>query len=119
MVFIGDVNEIWNPLNIPPFGRWKLRQLVNSYYLNNRSNEWRGGTSIIPYKMIKTETLTNLRAHDKYREYMKAPTYPNWGWHFTNIGGAKFIKQKLDSYGHQEFNTPENTSKIEQRILEN
>ena len=33
--------------------------------------------------MIKTETLTNLRAYDKYREDMKAPTYPNWGWHFT------------------------------------
>jgi hypothetical protein len=118
-VFLGDADEIWNPLNIPPFGRWKLRQNVYSYYLNNRSNEWWEGTSVIPYKMIKNDTLDNLRAHDKYRKNMKAPTYPNWGWHFTNIGGSKFITKKLASYSHQEFNSPEYTGKIEQRILEN
>ena len=119
LVFIGDVDEIWNPLNMPPFGRWKLRQNVYSYYLNNRSNEWWEGTSVIPYQIIKSDTLDNLRAHDTHRGYMKAPTYPNWGWHFTNIGGAEFIKRKLSSYSHQEFNSPKYTDKIEQRIAEN
>ena len=119
LVFIGDADEIWNPQNIPPFGRWKLGQLVYSYYLNNRSNESWEGTSVIPYKMIKHDTLDNLRAHDKHRKYMKASTYPNGGWHFTNMGGAKFIKKKLDSYSHQEFNYPEITDNIEQCILDN
>jgi len=119
LVFLGDADEIWNPLNIPPFGRWKLRQNVYSYYLNNRSNEWWGGTSVIPYKMIKNDTLDNLRANVENRKYKKEPAYPNWGWHFTNMGGAKFIKQKLGSYSHQEFNSPEYTDKIEQRMLEN
>ena len=119
LIFIGDADEIWNPKHIPPYGRWKLEQTVYAYYLNNRSSEWWEGTSVMPYSEIKKDTLDNLRAHDTHREYMKAPTYPNNGWHFTNLGGAEFVKRKLASYSHQEFNHLEITEKIEQRIKEN
>lgn len=119
-VFIGDADEIWNPHRMPPSGkRWKLEQTVYTYYLNNRSSEWWEGTSVMPYAVIKNDTLDNLRAHDSHREYMRAPTFKNEGWHFTNMGGAEFVKRKLASYSHQEFNNAPVLDRIEQQIKEN
>src|SRR3989338_4835160 len=101
LVFIGDADEIWNPLNMPT-ERCKLEQTVYSYYLNNRSSEWWEGTSVMPYSLIKQYPLDDLRAHDHHkRPIEQAPTFKNNGWHFTNIGGAEFVKRKLSSYRHQ------------------
>ena len=35
------------------------------------------------------------------------------------MGGADQIRKKLESYGHQEFNTAEIKSRIEKRMSEN
>jgi beta-1,4-mannosyl-glycoprotein beta-1,4-N-acetylglucosaminyltransferase len=118
-VFIGDVDEIWNPELIYPEGRWELQQTVYSYYLNNRSTEQWTGTSLMSYKDIKKDTLDNLRAYDIMRAYMKAPVMLDAGWHFTNIGGAEFVKRKIQSYAHQEFNNPQTLQLIEERIAQN
>jgi hypothetical protein len=32
---------------------------------------------------------------------------PNCGWHMSFFGGARAIKEKLRSYSHQEWNTPD------------
>jgi beta-1,4-mannosyl-glycoprotein beta-1,4-N-acetylglucosaminyltransferase len=118
-VFIGDADEIWNPDITFPEGRWELQQTVYTYYLNNRSTEYWTGTSLMSYKDIKTDTLDNLRAYDQHRAHMLAPVYPNAGWHFTNIGGAEFVKRKIQSYAHQEFNNPAMLNTIEARIANN
>lgn len=34
---------------------------------------------------------------------------PNAGWHFSYMGGAERVRQKLASFAHQEFNRPEFT----------
>lgn len=127
LVFIGDADEIWNPeiLPIPP-GRWKLEQTVYAYYLNNRSNEkhpgspkaWLG-TTVMPYSIIKTDTLDNLRSHDFHRAHMLPGILPNGGWHFTNMGGAEFVKRKLASYSHQEFNHAQIVDDIDNKIARN
>jgi hypothetical protein len=44
---------------------------------------------------------------------------PDGGWHFTNLGGAETIKKKLESYGHQEFNTQDIKDKIQERMDRN
>lgn len=71
------------------------------------------------YKDIRQDTLDNLRAHDFHRKYMQASTYPNHGWHFTNMGGAEFVKRKLASYSHQEFNFPQITDTLADKIRDN
>ena len=120
IVYIGDADEIWNPNNMPPPGRWKLEQYVYSYYLNNRSSEWWEGTSVMPYKFIKEYTLDDLRAHDHHkRRIEKASTYLNKGWHFTNMGGIEFIKRKLASYSHQEFNNLHTIENLENQMYTN
>lgn len=118
-VFVGDCDEIWNPDIAYPPGRLELQQTVYAYYLNNRSTEHWTGTSVMDYRDIKSDTLDNLRAYDKSREHMHAPVLANAGWHFTNMGGAEFIKRKLKSYAHQEFNHPAILEQIEQRIANN
>lgn len=118
-VFIGDCDEIWNPDLIYPDGRWELQQTVYAYYLNNRSTEYWTGTSLMSYADIKKDTLDNLRAYDTMRAYMAAPKLASAGWHFTNIGGSEFIKRKIQSYAHQEFNNPEMLNLIDERIARN
>lgn len=117
-VFIGDVDEIWNPETEFPDGRSELQQIVYTYYLNNKSSEQWTGTSVMSYKDIKSDTLDNLRAYDQARAYMKAPIIKS-GWHFTNQGGTEFVKKKIQSYAHQEFNHPIVLSQVEQRIANN
>lgn len=43
----------------------------------------------------------------------------NCGWHFSWFGNASFIKNKLNSFAHQELNTPEysNDSRITKSIM--
>ncbi len=115
-VFIGDVDEIWNPKLRYPRGRSELEQTVYCYYLNNRSNEYWTGTSVMDYRDIKNNTLDNLRAYDPARAYMHAPKLPGAGWH---QGGAEAIKKKVQSYAHQEFNQDFIINQIDQRIANN
>mgnify|MGYP001588205341 CR=1 FL=1 len=119
-VFIGDADEIWNPNFMPPLDRRsKLEQTVYAYYLNNRSSEWWEGTSVMPYSVIRNDTLDNLRAHDTHREYMRAPTFANHGWHFTSQGGHEQIIRKIESYSHQELNTLETKAALAGRMQRN
>lgn len=117
-VFIGDADEIWDPtLEYPP-GRWELEQTVYTYYLDNKSSEYWTGTSLMNYSDIRQNTLDNLRAYDEKRKFMWAPKMKS-GWHFTNLGGADFVKRKLKSYAHQEFNHPSILEQVSQRVAMN
>lgn len=109
IVYVSDVDEIWNPTNIDD-GVFHLSQKMYTYYLNNRSAEHWYMPFVGKYKFIKDKQLNHLRS-DK-----SLPVVQNGGWHFTNIGGAAFIKSKLESYSHQEYNTQEIKDKIQQRI---
>lgn len=116
--FISDIDEIWNPKSIVDYSKnyiYKFKQDVYAYYLNNRSNEPWYGTFATKYKNIKNNSLTSLDSISETSYlYIK-----NGGWHFTNMGGVEKIKQKLKSYGHQEFNNTEIMSQIENQIKEN
>lgn len=102
-IYYGDVDEIWKPQT----EEGKLHQLNYSYYLNNRSSEEWYGTNVFKYKNIRP--LHEIRAdHSKYLE--------NGGWHFSNQGGAEQIRRKLESYDHQEMNTLENMTLVEERM---
>ncbi len=117
--FVSDVDEIWNPNARIDFSRddiYKLRQTVYAYYLNNRSNEPWAGTLVTRYKHIKHACLNHLRTASK-----TPYTYvENGGWHFTNQGGAERVREKIEaSYGPEDLNTVDVTSKIQERIEKN
>jgi beta-1,4-mannosyl-glycoprotein beta-1,4-N-acetylglucosaminyltransferase len=97
-VYIGDVDEIWDPAFNVGIPNLKLKLKVYSYYLNNRSNEEFWGTLATTYGDIKDECLNHLRT--------KAfKTIADGGWHFTSMGGLKEVQRKLnDSYTIESYN---------------
>lgn len=116
--FVSDVDEIWNPavkLDYRSDAIFKLRQKMYSYFLNNRSSESWIGPLVTQYKNIKHASLNHLRTEKKTKYvYVR-----NGGWHFTNQGGVENIKTKLESYGHQEYNTTNIKSTLEEKIHSN
>lgn len=118
-VFVGDCDEIWNP-NIlgvveqsDPTEVYKLKQLVYSYYVNNRSDESWAGTFVTSYQMFKYGCINHFRTNSP------KIILENGGWHFTNMGGVNEIKRKLESYGHQEYNNEAIKSCLDERIKNN
>jgi len=63
------------------YGKWKLSKVIN------------GKT----YKALNT-TCSNLR------DYHSASVIPRAGWHLTYFGDSSFIKTKIESFSHQEYN---------------
>ena len=116
--YVSDVDEIWSPHATVDKSKddiFKLKQLVYVYYLNNRSNEPWAGTLVTKYKNIRLGCLNHLRTEKK----TKYTYIENGGWHFTNMGGVNQVHQKLESYGHQEFNTFQVKSRLEERVQKN
>lgn len=117
--FVSDLDEVWNPdldyAKLHDRKIYKLRQLSYSLYLNNRSSEPWAGTLVTKYKNIKNSCLNHLRTPSK-TEY---DYIDNGGWHFTFMGGKDQIKKKIEAYGHQEYNTEQVKSNIENRLEEN
>lgn len=109
LIYYGDVDEIWTPQEVDD-RVYNLEQLNYCYYLNNRSSEKWVGTVVGKWGTMKTKTLKHWRAnHDN--------VLPNGGWHFTSQGGVEQVRHKLDSYDHQEFNTDENNTQLEARMM--
>ena len=110
-IIFGDADEIINPeiLSMPIQGVLNLKQFNYSYFLNNRSSEEWVGTIIGTYRDMKDKGLNWHRANH-------FAVSDGGGWHWTNCGNADFIRRKLETYDHQEFNTDEVKSRIEERI---
>ncbi len=114
-VFIGDVDEIIDPeiALIEPWFPVKLKLRVFTYYLNNRSTEAFWGTLMAKYGDVKNSCLNHLRQTAK-----KSDGYG--GWHFTSMGGAVSLRNKLtDSYTQESYATPEVLENLEYNIERN
>ena len=69
------------------------------YFLNNfAKSDWHG-TIASSYKLIKKYSLNELRNNTN-----KLSSILNSGYHFTSIGNKQAIINKIESWGHQEFN---------------
>ena len=122
IVFVSDLDEIWNPLIIDikslSFDNDKVYrplQTAYHYFLNNRSNQnisgW-VGTRFGSFATLKKSRVNYFRTESRFPSIQ----IENAGWHFTNIGNHEFIKQKLESYSHQEYNNPYIVSNVENNI---
>lgn len=80
-----------------------VHQSLNSFYLNVvcTNMEWYG-SKIVKRKMLNEHTPSEVRFH-----VPASCTIEDGGWHYSWFGGAEKIKEKLQSYAHQEFNKPD------------
>jgi beta-1,4-mannosyl-glycoprotein beta-1,4-N-acetylglucosaminyltransferase len=70
------------------------------YFLNcERQDKGTTHLRLLPYYILKPYTFCYFR----YKDY---PMITDGGWHFSFIGDVKQIKKKIESYAHQEYNTP-------------
>ena len=128
IIMISDVDEIPNPEVI----KYQMEKGVHKiyglkmdmfmYYLNNKltfdggsnmsKEESKDGiwhcTALLPYKLLKKKpykirkTIMRTKRRGEVYEIL-----PNAGWHFTYVGGAKKIVEKLESFSHTEYNLDE------------
>jgi len=116
VMFFGDVDEIWNPVmdfNWNQSLLFRLHQAVHPYWMNNRSNEVWTSAVFTSTQNLQGRFLNELRMNSAG---LVVEIVPNGGWHFSYQGGPDRIKTKLESFGHQEFNTPKIKKRIATRL---
>ncbi len=81
---------------------YKFKQAPYNYFLNCRFLEppFTFGTRMLHYRDFSTA--------DEAR-YSGYKIVEDGGWHFSFMGGADRVREKLLAYAHQEFNQPEFT----------
>jgi beta-1,4-mannosyl-glycoprotein beta-1,4-N-acetylglucosaminyltransferase len=65
------------------------------YYLNNQAinKKWYGTKATLNFQMLPQSVRTS-----------KGPNICDGGWHFSFLGNAQQILQKIEAYSHQELN---------------
>ena len=88
----------------------------NNFFVNNiSSTNWKGNI-LSSYKHIKKESLNFIRKESR-RDHSPSFNYvQSGGWHLSFMGGPERIKEKIKSYGHQEFNNPSILGNVENNI---
>jgi len=121
LVFISDVDEIWNPeakIRLREKCIYIFKQIPYMYKLNNRSNEhWHNwtGTVLATYSQIRDSCINDMRTHGR----IPRTRVLNGGWHFSFQTNSLGIREKLVSYGHQEINTPRVHADLESSLAKN
>lgn len=112
LVMFSDLDEIPSHSAIKQIREFKLdeptalKQKEFKYFANFYCNsDWIGGI-VAPYSLIRDHSFNELRMDSKSRRQVVAKTIiENGGYHFTSCGGVELLKLKIQSWGHQEFNT--------------
>ena len=119
-IIISDLDEIADPRTLQLIKDGTISVSLNSlemdlYYYNLNSkiiNKWNYSKIILFKKYKELSISTNaIRAYE-------CPKIVNGGWHLSYFGDTTFIKNKIQQFGHQEYNNNEYTdeTKIQERI---
>lgn len=112
IVLISDLDEIPSAktfksetMNLAQQEPQVYQQHEFRYFLNYyKDSDWLG-TIASRYEFIKNVSYNLLRMDSKKVRNMVAPiSIKDAGFHFTSCGGIEMIKEKIKSWGHQEFN---------------
>lgn len=112
LIIVCDVDEVIRKETlqnfVPTEGLSSFCMDSYSYYLNclvGKQNWSRANAA--PFKFIKIRTIDEVRNNENARQL------PDAGWHFSYVNSLDFIKEKIESFSHNELNTEEFKSKLE------
>jgi len=121
IILISDADEIPSPESILKLGeldldnnRYSLNQMMYFYYLNVFKESTWYGTKVSKYKNIKHLSLNEVRGDESLTIKI-----PNGGWHFSFMGGAEMIKNKMLSYSARDMANDYVLSTISQNMENN
>lgn len=113
LILVSDLDEIPNPQRLAEvresaFDGFARLELDLYYY----SYRFRAPTPWHHAKLCSYDTYVNLFRRDpnQLRLTFSGPVLMRGGWHFSYFGSPDFIRNKLQNFAHQEFNTPSHTS---------
>jgi beta-1,4-mannosyl-glycoprotein beta-1,4-N-acetylglucosaminyltransferase len=126
VVITSDLDEIPNPEileNIDCFfdknNLYHLKQNFYMYYINNYvTNNW-FGSRICSFEYLKNTSIDDIRQATEDENKLNGFVIENGGWHFTYLGGEERIKQKIESFSHQEYNNPNVKNNISNSLNQN
>ena len=120
MIIISDLDEIPDPNVLRMFRGmntnikcFSLQMDMYYYNLHSRLEILWSASKILSYKKFKE---LNISCSDIRKSSF--PIFRGCGWHLSYFGDSTFIKNKIEMFAHQEFNTGEftDTKKIEDHI---
>jgi len=95
------------------------KQRMYIYYVNfYQGSGWQGTAAARIQDLPSRFSELRLVTRGKRGRLQRGEILPNAGWHFSFMGGAKRVQQKITSYAHLEWNRPQytNLDRIEQRM---
>jgi beta-1,4-mannosyl-glycoprotein beta-1,4-N-acetylglucosaminyltransferase len=117
LIVLSDVDEIPDPLVLNRFKNENfkgIRTFYHDLYYNNfrtkKIHKWSGSLVIDNETFIKNYNcdFESLRGNRDNIEKIGVEKREG-GWHLSYFGDVDFIINKIKSFSHQEFNTPEHT----------
>jgi beta-1,4-mannosyl-glycoprotein beta-1,4-N-acetylglucosaminyltransferase len=125
VLIISDLDEIPDPRTLDDIRtsliRVQFNRLEMDFYFYNLYTLC--PRKHITAKVLKYEFLKkyNLTFQDMRELNKNVPIIKNGGWHLTFFGDKYFVKNKLESFAHQEYNNPNctNIDIIEYRMQNN
>ena len=115
-IIIADLDEIPDPTTLTeikkgaslPRGIYRLEQDFYYYNLNSRRNEkW------YHCKMLTFQKYKELNTSCESIRFLSCDSIPRGGWHLSYFGDSQFIKNKLENFAHQEYNSVQYTDTME------
>ena len=130
VILVSDVDEIPNPSAIRRYagtrGMVTFQQAYYAYYLNFRNvrrQRWQFAKMVsyadflhgfdgvdvmhnehLPEEVNVGTTASKIRMRVLPRSRGGETVVKNGGWHFTSLGGAAALAEKMRSFSHQEYN---------------
>ena len=121
-IIVADLDEIPDPTTLHeiknhhdslPLGIYRLEQDFYYYNLNSRRNEKWYHCKILTFQKYK-----ELNTSCESIRFFKCDSIAKGGWHLSYFGDSQFIKNKLENFAHQEYNSEQytDTREIQKRI---
>jgi len=124
IVIISDLDEIPHLRLLTPENLTAIRERPRvcqqrefRYFLNYyKETNWLGTIAGL-HQVIGRQSLNLLRIDSKEARTVVHPApIADCGYHFTSCGGVDMIREKIKSWGHQEFNNSVVINNIEKNI---
>jgi beta-1,4-mannosyl-glycoprotein beta-1,4-N-acetylglucosaminyltransferase len=113
IAIICDVDEIWNPSLADYIKSGSIRhkaarlEMQFHYYFLNCIGVGRSNSIWVHPYLTKVAFIKENADLSKIRVEQRLPSIGNAGWHFSYLGGAQKVAEKINAFAHQEINTPE------------